>query len=67
MKFILIALSSFVLVFVASFLMAYPLMWAWNYVIPFVFGLPKINVIHSFCLMIVSSILLKSTISNKSE
>lgn len=33
-------------------------MICWNYVMPFVFGLPKITYIHAMCLMAVSRLLL---------
>lgn len=32
-------------------------MICWNYVMPFVFGLPKITYIHAMCLMAVSRLL----------
>ncbi len=49
-------------------LMAYPLMWAWNYAMPPVFGLKMISYWQSFSLLVVSSLLIKSTsINNKSS
>lgn len=32
-------------------------MICWNYVMPFVFGLPKITYIHAMCLMVISRLL----------
>ena len=32
-------------------------MFCWNYVMPFVFGLPKITYIHAMCLMTISRLL----------
>ena len=32
-------------------------MICWNYVMPFVFGLPKITYIHAMCLMTISRLL----------
>lgn len=32
-------------------------MICWNYVMPFVFGLPKITYIHAMCLMAISRLL----------
>lgn len=43
-----------------SVLMSFPLMWAWNYVMPFVFQLPVITWQHAFCLMFVSNMLIKA-------
>lgn len=41
-------------------------MICWNYVMPFVFGLPKITYIHAMCLMAVSRLLFAiSSSSNK--
>lgn len=42
------------LIFVLGMIMAFPIMWMWNYVMPDVFGLPQINVWQSFwgCFMI---------------
>ena len=33
-----------VMLFLFSLLLAYPVMWTWNYTFPDVFGLPEINV-----------------------
>lgn len=32
-------------------------MFCWNYIMPFVFGLPKITYIHAMCLMAISRLL----------
>lgn len=32
-------------------------MFCWNYVMPFIFGLPKITYIHAMCLMAISRLL----------
>lgn len=39
-------------------------MFCWNYVMPFVFGLPKITYIHAICLMAVSRLLFPVRSSN---
>jgi len=44
-----------------SFLWAFPLMWAWNYTIPYIFGLPVVGYWHMFCLYIILSSLWKSS------
>ena len=38
------------LIFGNSILMAYPLMWCWNFVVPTMFGLSKITFWQMFCL-----------------
>lgn len=40
-------------------LLAYPLKWAWNYVIPYLFGLPQIGALQAFCLLWVTQALIK--------
>lgn len=44
-------------------LIAFPLSWAWNYVIPELFGLPRIGAMQAFCLSFVSGSLIKSSLS----
>lgn len=39
-------------------------MFCWNYVMPFIFGLPKITYIHAICLMAVSRLLFPVRSSN---
>ena len=41
----------------------YPLMWAWNYVIPSVFGLRAIAPLEAFCLSFIANTLIKPSIS----
>ena len=45
---------------------AYPFKWAWNYVMPELFGLPRIGALQSFCLMWVMSSMFKATLTSKS-
>ena len=39
-------------------------MICWNYVMPFVFGLPKITYIHAMCLMAISRLLFHISLSS---
>lgn len=58
-------LFSLVFVFGFAFLMAYPLMWCYNGVFPYLFGLPVMNFWHSFCLYMFVGILgLRNTSSS---
>jgi hypothetical protein len=43
-------------------LIAWPLMWAWNYVIPYVFELKQITWGQAWCLHFISGLLIKSTL-----
>jgi hypothetical protein len=47
-------------------LMAFPVMWCWNYVIVHIWHLPTITWGHAWCLCFLSSTLIKSTLSAKS-
>lgn len=50
-----------------SLLMAYPLMIAWNYVVPYLFSLKTISFWQSFALMFVCSLLIKSSNTNNNK
>jgi len=53
--------TAIVVVVLTCLLMAYPLMWCWNYVMPFLFGLKTITWGQAWCLGFVSSYLFKSS------
>ncbi len=40
---------------------AFPIMWSWNYVMPYLFELPKLNWSMSFCLLFILTSLWKIT------
>ena len=64
---VLAALVVVVAILGTSVLLAYPLKWAWNYVMPSVFNLPSIGALEAFCLTWVAGTLIKpSTTSTKS-
>jgi len=44
--------------------MALPLMWAWNYVVPTLFGLSEIGFWQAFALHWVAGALIKSTVTS---
>lgn len=46
---------------VFDLLWAFPVMWAWNYVMPYLFGLPELNWLMSFCLLFILTSLWKVT------
>ena len=51
---------AFLLILTAgSLLMAYPLKWAWNYVMPRIFSFPQIGAFEAFCLCWTAGTLLK--------
>ena len=56
-----------VILFIAAywFLASAMLMIAWNYVMPYAFDLPKLELLHAFCLLVISKILLSITMTTK--
>ena len=51
----------FIVVVGFNLLVAFPLKWAWNYVVPNLFGLPELTWGTAFCLLIVFGLLIKGT------
>lgn len=39
-------------------------MFCWNYVMPFIFGLPEITYIHAMCLMVIARLLFPTSSSS---
>lgn len=48
-----------------SLVMAFPFMWAWNYAMTSVFGLPEIGWLTSFCLIWVAHQVLPKSVVKK--
>lgn len=46
-------------------LLAFPLMWTWNWLMPVIFGLTKITIWQAIGLNIITSILFKSNSNSK--
>jgi hypothetical protein len=42
-----------------------PTMWLWNWLMPYIFGLPTINVWQSFGLLLLTGLLFKNVSTNK--
>ena len=49
-----------ILVIILSILFSFPLMWCWNYVMPYLFGFKTITWLQALALSVVSSLLIKS-------
>ena len=65
MKYVLITLGA-VGVFVAlvvgvSALFALPVMWLWNYVVPYQFGLKELDFLHAWALNVLCGFIFKSS------
>ena len=52
------------LIVIIAIILAFPIKWLWNWLMPVIFSLPKITVWQSLGLIILSGLLLKSTNSN---
>lgn len=50
-----------------SLLMAFPVKWCWNYVMPYLFELKQISWGQAWCLSFLSSSLLKATQTNNNK
>ena len=61
MEKLLVVLGAIMLVLIISILMAFPTMWLWNWLMPAIFGLIKINFWKALGLNILTGILFKST------
>lgn len=62
----LISLLLFIpIIVVISFVMAFPVKWLWNYLMPVVFGLPVISVWQAWALNILCGFLFKGSNSSK--
>lgn len=48
-------------------LLGYPLMWLWNWLMPYLFGLPEITFIQAIGLNILTSILFRPNITIKKQ
>lgn len=59
--------GALMMTFVIDLVLAFPLMWAWNYALPELFKLPQVNYWQAFCLLIVASLLIKGSPSSSSK
>lgn len=50
-----------------SLLMAFPVKWCWNYVMPYLFELKQISWGQAWCLSFLSSSLIKATQTNNNK
>lgn len=62
---LLILIGGFLLIVIFSILLGFPTMWAWNYVMPYLFGLKEITFLHGIALNFLSGSLIKSSLTNK--
>lgn len=56
-----------VLVLLLGLLLGFPIMWLWNWLMPYLFELPAIDFWQALGLYMLSSFLFKSTSTSKSK
>ena len=59
----LIGLGTMAVIAVLGLLLAFPLKWTWNYVMPYLFGLPVLTWGKAWCLSFVANMLIKATLN----
>ena len=57
--------TAVVIAFMYSILIAFPVMWLWNYLMPNLFALPVISFWQAFAMALLTSFLFKSSSSSK--
>jgi len=56
------------MVVVAAFLQTFPIMWLWNWLMPLIFGLPRITAWQALGLSVLSSFLVsRGSVINKEK
>jgi len=55
-----LALLAIALAFLLSLILALPVMWLWDWLMPTIFGLPEITLMQAWGLNFLSSLLFKS-------
>ena len=54
-----VALAAILIAGILSVIMAFPVKWLWNWLMPEIFGLPVISVLQAWGMSMLSSLLLK--------
>ena len=53
-----------VIALVIGVLIAFPLLWAWNWLMPVVFGLPEIGFLQAWVMMFLANVFFKNSSSS---
>jgi hypothetical protein len=61
---IFIVIATIALVACFGLILAFPIMWCWNYTMPAIFHLPTITWGQSWCLNFLAGCLIKSTLTS---
>jgi hypothetical protein len=65
MEKLLLVLGVIALILIIALLLAFPVMWLWNWLMPVIFGLIKITFWQALGLNLLTGFLFKSSYSNK--
>ncbi len=55
------AVIGMALVFFIAVIMAFPVKWSWNYVMPYLFGFKTVGFLQAWCLMFLAATFFKCT------
>ena len=64
---ILIVIGAIVLIAGIGLVMAFPIKWCWNEIMPYLFGLPAITWGKAWCLNFLCACLIKATQTNNNN
>lgn len=67
MKLIGVIVSIVLIAMFLGLLLAFPVMWLWNWLIPSMFGLKIINVWEAWGIIVLCNLLFKSTSTNSKD
>jgi len=65
--FLLIVLTVLGILFGFSLLLAFPVKWLWNYLMPTVFGLIEITYFQAFSMLLLCGLLFKASVNKTSN
>jgi hypothetical protein len=65
MEKLIIILGAITLIVLVAFLLALPVMWLWNWLMPLIFGLIKINFWQALGINVLSGFLFKTSVPSK--
>jgi len=67
MEVVLVIIGAIVLICGISILLAFPVMWCWNFVMPYLFGLKVLTWGKAWCLLFLSGMFFKSYNRNSNK
>ena len=62
-----VVILSVLVIMLISVLLAWPIMWAWNYVMPYMFGFKVVTWGQAWCLSFLAGTFFKSSATNNNK